>query len=75
MYPTLEMANFVDRLETVFCVSFEGINYIPGVLARLYKSAEAFCTFLKCKEVVFLEIEEYGKVVHESMHISCPKKV
>ena len=45
------MANFADRLETLFCASFKGIMYIPGVLARLCKNAEELCTFLKCKEV------------------------
>ena len=45
------MANFVDRLETLFCASFKGIICMPSVLARLCKSAEEICTFLKFKEV------------------------
>ena len=49
---------------------------MPGVLARLCKSEEELCTFLKCERgTVFPEIEKYGKVVHESMHISSPDKI
>ena len=49
--PTMEMANFVDRLGTLFCASFKGIMYMPGVLARLCKSIKELCTFTECKEV------------------------
>ena len=51
MYPTPVMITFVDRLETLFCGIFEGIIHMAHVLARLYKWADDFCTFLKCKEV------------------------
>ena len=59
----MEMADFVDRLETLFCASFKGIMYMPGVLERLCKSAEELCTFLKCKEVkCFLSLKSMVKL-------------
>ena len=45
------MVSFVDKLETLFCSIFDGIIYMPHVLARLSKSPDEICTFLKCKEV------------------------
>ena len=51
VYPTPMMITFVDRLETLFCGIFEGIIHMPHVLARLYKCADDFCTFQKCKEM------------------------
>ena len=49
VYPTPAMITFVDRLETLFSGIFEGIIHMPHVLARLFKCADDFCTFLKCK--------------------------
>ena len=51
VYPTSAMVSFVGKLETLFCARFEGIIYMPLVLARLCKSVDEICTFLKCKEV------------------------
>ena len=71
----MEMANFVDRLETLFCASFVGIMYIPGVLARLCKSAEDLCTFLKCKEVqCFLRLKSMVKLYMKVHIFHAPKR-
>ena len=43
VYPTPAMIIIVDRLETLFSGIFEGIIYIPHVLARLCKFADDFC--------------------------------
>ena len=68
------MANFIDMLETLLYASFKGMKCMPGVLARLCKSAEELCTFLKCKEVKYL-LRLKSKVVLESMSISCLEKI
>ena len=51
VYPTPAMITFIDRLETLFSGIFEDIVHMAHVLARLYKCADDFYTFLKCKEV------------------------
>ena len=51
VYPTPAIITFADSLETLFSGIFEGIIHMPHVLARLYKCADDFYTFLKCKEV------------------------
>ena len=40
--PTLQMANFVDKLMTLFCASFKGIMYMSGVLAHDAKVQRSF---------------------------------
>ena len=76
MYPTPAMITFVDRLGTLFSGIFEGIIHMPHVLARLCKCADDSCTLLRCKEVkCSLWLEKYGKVVYESMNISCFEKI
>ena len=57
------MVGFVDKLETIFCTIFEGIIYMPHVLARLCKSADETCTFLKCMEVpCYLQLKSMVKL-------------
>ena len=76
VYSTPAMTTFVGRLETLFSGISEGIIHMLHVLARLCKCADDFCTFLKCKEVKCSSvIEKYGKVLHESMNISCFDKI
>ena len=51
VYLTPAMITFVDRLEKLFCVIFEGIINMPHVVARLCKCSDDFWTFLKCMAV------------------------
>ena len=76
VYPTPVMITFVDRLETLSSGIFEGIIYMPHVLARLCKCADDFYTFLKCKEVnCSLSLKSMVKLYMKIMNISDFEKI
>ena len=67
VYPTIAMVQFLENLENVFCVIFEGIVHMPFILTWLCKSADKHCQFLtysdiKCKLRVQNMVKLYMKV-------------
>ena len=85
-YPTQAMVSFVQKIEEIFCGTFEQIIYMPFLLARLCKSADEECQFLKCKELkcshrlksmlkLYMKVRMYHALKKNNMQIVEDKSV